>query len=383
MLKNINKELRKELSFKNRISNIIGDIIVINQFTIYIQNSKEELIFDLQALRETIDQLLPNYLIYRIVLNNNSLIENNSSNTEYQLKENYTIGKNIHLLAKIGIKQNSAYYFKNINEIYKKLFLSVIVSSIVISIILYIYLRYRNNHFLQIQRLNNKLYEIDKENQALLLSIQASKELKEFFIQKSNTEYLKQHLYLEDDNILSIDQTRNNYCLFPICFNGFSEEEIKLEELIINIKNYFAKHSTYITMIFEKKLEKLKITCTHHVFVQLIFSLINNIFIFIDDQSNTPKVLLVIFEETKLIISYDSFPLTEQSMINLSDNIYSQNIDVFLLGCRKIFESLKRHELGYKISNSNNKNIIEIMLKQPVVRKPTDNKIIKLAKYQK
>jgi hypothetical protein len=54
--------------------------------------------------------------------------------------------------------------------------------------------------------------------------------------------------------------------------------------------------------------------------------------------------MVINFTEKKVVINYDSFPLDEERMINLSDTITLEYMDIFLLNFCKIFKSLKEHK---------------------------------------
>ncbi|WP_337969186.1 hypothetical protein [Rickettsia tamurae] len=103
---------------------------------------------------------------------------------------------------------------------------------------------------------------------------------------------------------------------------------------------------------------------------------------FMEDQSDTPKLLLITFTIDKLVISHEGFLLTEATMINLSNSLILETIDPFLLSCNKIFQSLKEHGLHYKIFTENKNNIIEITLRKTIATSKDKTTVINFAKYK-
>lgn len=349
--------------------------------TIYVQNEKEMLIIEAQCLADIIARVLPNYITFMIKINNNIIINNNVNNLDHITKHN-KIGHDATLSVKVAINPASYYYVNNINQLYKYLFLNVITSLIICLVILYIYLRKKQNITLTLEQLEDNLLTTQKMSSALMTCKKSSKNLNSFFIQKATEEYIKQQLQLDsnqNDQLIKIGLS--NY-LFPLRFTDYSRTKIDTQELLNHLQDYFAPHFLHTAIKYQCKLDKLIVDCGKHVFYQIIFSIICNVLKFMEEQSNIPKLMVIKFTEDKLVITYDGFLLTERIMINLSNGTNPENVDPFLLDCSKIFKSLKVHKLNYKIFNEDGSNIIEITLCKTKKNNKGKAEVINFAKYK-
>ncbi|WP_375327174.1 hypothetical protein [Candidatus Tisiphia endosymbiont of Nemotelus uliginosus] len=362
--------------------NGLFNFILSDQSALYVNNFKNMLIFDLQNLKDIIAKIFPTYLLYKIELNGNNIITNNVNNHNYLITKHHKINNNTKLLVKLDINPNSNYYFSNTNKLYKYLFLNITVSLILCPIILYLYLQTRLSTILKIEQLEDDLFALNKMNNALNLYKKASKNLNSFFIRSATEEYIKQQLKVDHDQEIKLDKIDPSNYLFPICFTNHFTTEIDVKKLISYLQDYFADHFLYTAITYQYKSDKLVIDCGQHVFYQIIFSIVYNVLKFMEDQSDTPKSLLITFTTDKLIISHEGFVLTEATMINLSNSLILETIDPFLLSCSKIFQSLKTHGLNYKIFTENKKNIIEIALRKNIITNKDKTKVINFAKYK-
>lgn len=365
------------------LPNVPLNFILTDGSSLYINNSRNTFIFSLQILNEIITKIVPNYVLYKIQINDQEIATNNSYNYYYLVSRQYNINDQVNIIVKLGINPYSEYYLSNIKKLYYCLLVNVIAAFVICSVILYVYLRVKHNITFKIERLEANLLAEKKINNAMLLHKQASKHLTTFFIKKATEEYIHQQLALESNQAIKVDDVDSSNYLFPICFNNGKQSEIVINELVSNLKDYFAEHFLYTVIKYNYSINKLIIDCGQHVFYQIIYSLIYNVINFMEDQSNVPKCLSITFNYNKLIISYDGFLLTEQTMINLSNNVVVENIDPFLLNCSKIFQSLKEHELNYIIYNANKRNIIEIELRKDLMSNKEKAKVISLTKYKR
>ncbi len=376
ILKKFTSQDSNQILNQSGLINFIGS----NNSFLYVNNFQDMLVFDLQNLKETISKILPTYLIYQIEINANDIATNNINSYDYLTGKHCKIN-NINLLIKLGIRANSDYYLNNISKLYKCLYLNIATSFVIFSITLYIYLRRKQRFTYNIEQLEDNLFAANKLNNALILHKKSSRNLNTFFIQKATEEYIRQQLELGSNQKIKMDKVAPSNYLFPICFTNHTQAEINTKELIGYLEDYFAEHFLDTAIKYEYKTDKLIVDCGQHVLYQIIFSLIYNLIHFMEDQSSLPKTLIVTFNEKNITISYDSFLLTEQMMIHLSNNMLLETIDPFLLSCNKIFQSLKEHGLNYKVFNEKKRNIITITLSKTIITNKEKAKVISFKEY--
>lgn len=368
-----------------------GESITAKPYSIEITNQKGEQIFDLQVTKEKLEKLLPSYITYRILINGHNIALNKHNNYDHAVSKSYFINEGNDLFVELGIDKESSYANNNLYKIYKTLLITMIASFITSGVFLYIYLRTKNRLDSYIEQLEEGIYQTTRMRRALLLNKETEQKLKMIFIQKSTEMYVSQQLESEINSGDTVDSTNiamaikegntHDY-LFPICLTDLSSTEIDITELMQLLKDYFGYHFMHTVLKLEKQIDKVRVDCGKEVLYQVIFSLIYNLVRFMEEQSNTPKSIILNFTQEKILITYDSFPLTEQIMINLSDTLFREKADVFLLSCRKIFKSLKEHKLNYKIYDKSRKNIVEISLRAEILVQNKDN-VVKFEKYKK
>jgi hypothetical protein len=65
--------------------------IKIKPYAIYIKNSAEEFILDLQELREILNKIFPTFISYTIAINNYNIALGEDSNQTFDVRKDYTI----------------------------------------------------------------------------------------------------------------------------------------------------------------------------------------------------------------------------------------------------------------------------------------------------
>ncbi len=347
--------------FKNfsRTNNGISEnTIKTTPYTISIKNSAEEFIFDLQELRDNLNKIFPHYIGYAIIINDYSVAFGLDYKKNLNLKKDYQIDLNTVLTIKVGINKNSKFYLLNNNKVYQYTFITVVLTFLICSLFLYVYLRIKKRREERLYILEHDLYEEKKINSTLLSNKKINQKLKQLFIKKATEMYIKQEMGIGDKKIIQ-NISPSNY-LFPMCLYDTSPEEIDIVNLTKYLEEYFSPYFITIALKVQTNIDTININCTTEVFYQLIFSLIFNLMEFMDRQSEIPKIMEISFTNKKVIIKYDSFPLNEKRMVDLSETIVLEYMDVFLLSCRKIFKSLKEHKFKYSVSSDDESNIVEI-----------------------
>ena len=346
--------------------------IKIKPYAIYIKNSAEEFILDLQELREILNKIFPTFISYTIAINNYNIALGEDSNQTFDVRKDYTIDSNTTLTIQAGIKQDSNFYLLNKKKLHKKILITTISSCLSCLFFLYFYLKIKTRIEEKFDILEEELHEERKINKALLSNKKINQRLNKLFIKKATEMYVKQELgVISGDEHIIKNISPSNY-LFPMCLYDSSSEKINIVNLIESLEGYFSPYFITTALKIKTTTDIVNINCTTEVFYQLIFSIIFNLMEFMDKQSEVPKTMVINFTEKKVIINYDSFPLDEERMISLSDSITLEYMDIFLLNCRKIFKSLKEHKFEYGISSEGEQNTVEIIY--PIVINDAEQK---------
>lgn len=378
--------LLKKISTINRIINndLVKnqplDGVEIKPYAIYIKNSTEEFILDLQELREILNKIFPIFISYTIVINNFNIASGEGYNQIFDIRKDYVIDQNTVLTIQAGIKQNSSFYLLSKKNLYKNTSIAIGSSCLICLLSLFFYLKIKTKVEERFDILEAALHEERKISKSLLSNKKINQQLNKLFIKKATEMYVKQELGTSDEHIIN-NISPNNY-LFPMCLYDASTERINIASLIEYLEGYFSPYFITTTLKIKTTIDIVDIACTTEVFYQLIFSIVFNLMEFMDRQSEIPKTMIITFTKKKVIINYDSFFLDEERMISLSDTIILEYMDIFLLNCRKIFKSLKEHKFEYIISSEGEQNVVEIIY--PIAANDAeqkDGKVLDFYKY--
>jgi hypothetical protein len=346
--------------------------IKIKPYAIYVKNSAEEFIPDLQELREILNKIFPTFISYTIAINNYNIALGEDSNKTFDIRKDYVIDSNTALTIQAGIKEYSDFYLLNKKKLYTNTLIIIIFSCLSCIFFLYCYLKIKTRIEERFETLEDELHQERKINKALLSNKKINRLLNKLFIKKATEMYVKQELGVTSGDEYIIKNISPSNYLFPMCLYDSSSEKINIVNLIESLEGYFLPYFITTAIKIKTTVDMVHINCTTEVFYQLIFSIIFNLIEFMDRQSEIPKTMVINFTEKKVIINYDSFPLDEERMINLSDTIILEYMNIFLLNCRKIFKSLKEHKFEYSISSENEQNIVEIIY--PIALNDTEQK---------
>ncbi len=367
---------------KNIVKTQALDNIKIKPYAIYIKNSTEEIVLDLQELREILNKIFPVFINYVITINGYNIAASTDYNQTFDIQKDYKIDSSTSLIIRVGTKQNSDFYLLNKKKLYKNTLIITFTSFLTFSLFLYFYLKIKKRVEEGFSVLEEELYEEQKIKSALLSNKKIHQQLNRLFIKKLTEMYIKQELGIISGEEKIIKNISSDNYLFPMCLYDASLEKINLIKLSKALEEYFAPYFINVALKIKTVTDTISINCAIEVFYQLIFSLVFNLIEFMDRQSEFPKIMEISFYDKKVVINYDSFPLDEEKMANLSDTINSEHIDVFLLNCRKIFKSLKEHKFEYIIFSRDEQNIVEIIY--PIVAdniKKQGCQILNLSKY--
>lgn len=373
---NIDKNIEPIIT-QTKLTNIIS----IKPYVINIQNLSEEIILDLQELKENLNNIFPSYISYSITINDHNIAFRKDYKQTFNVTDDYNIDSNTLLSIKLGIKKDSSFYLSNKLVLHTNTFITTIISFFIGISLLYSYLRIKTRIEDKFNLLEHNLSEATKINVALQSNRKVNQFLQKLFIKKVTEMYIKQEIGMTSKNKKIIDQILPNKYLFPMCLTDSSPEKIDITYLMKMLKEYFAPYFTTIALKMTTTVNTININCTTAVFYQLIFSLISNLIEFMDKQSDVPKAMTIGFTAQQVIINYDSFPLDEKRMIDLSETLILTHIDVFLLSCNKIFRSLKDHKFKYTISSNNGRNTVIIIYPIKIEMNNDKGQIIDFTKY--
>lgn len=344
----------------NKGKHQLSSNVQVTPYAIEIYTVNEKKIFLLQGLKEYLDRFLPAYVDYNISINKNRLAFRQTRKQNFDLESTYKIN-NIDLVVELSIDKDSKFYLSNEKLLVREQSIWILISFIVSIISLYLHLRIKEKIVATIISLKNDLFKERKATNEFLRYHKTKQQLKFLFIKKVTELYIKHELNKFEDIDDQIKQEIKDY-LFPISITDTTTSKINTKEFSDLLLNYFTYYSNITILKLSIDTEHLKLPCGKEVFYQVIFSLIYNIIIFAEEQSNKQKSIILSITSTKLIITYQSFPLDEQQMIQLSNQLFLEKPDIFLLSCAKIFKSLKEHNLSYCISVENEFNSIEIII---------------------
>jgi hypothetical protein len=208
--------LLKKISTINRIINndLVKnqplDGIEIKPYAIYIKNSTEEFILDLQELREILNKIFPIFISYTIVINNFNIASGEGYNQIFDIRKDYVIDQNTVLTIQAGIKQNSSFYLLSKKNLYKNTSIAIGSSCLICLLSLYFYLKIKTKVEERFDILEAALHEERKISKSLLSNKKINQQLNKLFIKKATEMYVKQELGTSDEHIIN-NISPNNY----------------------------------------------------------------------------------------------------------------------------------------------------------------------------
>lgn len=378
LLKNLRIELNNsDKQFVDKLYNIR-----IKPFAIYVENLKHRFIIDSHQIREILDNIFPEFVDYQLVINGNNIANNSDSNKNaFIINREHKLQENIALLLNLGIKKDSNFYIKGMNQL---LISSSIIAFSTSFLILYFYLKRKADNECKLYILEENLTTIDKERNALLNRDKIYNQLNKNFIKKATEIYIQQITGEKQGPENSVNISSKHY-IFPMPLNDSSYSNVDIQNLVLMLKKYFSPYASNIALRVETLVNTISINCAPEVCYQLIFSLIYNLMELMEKQNEQQKLMKIEFSEKGIVVEYDSFPLDEARMIYLSDSIIEEHIDAFFLSCRKLLKSLIDHRFSYVIkSHDNGQNSIIISYPEKNLSTQTqENKVIDFSTYHK
>lgn len=376
--------LFKNTKFQKKSEGLITNSdspVHVNNYAIIVQNLFNEWTFDLQEFREFLDKTLPSYIGYKVEVNKNNIASSTNYEQLLKFKETHDLKKESNILIELGIDTRSEYHINNMFKIHYQLILSLCFSFLTSFIVIFFYQKQKLKEELKITALESALSKEYMLTLALLENKKMSQKLKLLFIKKATELVVLQKS--DKSQKLELKPIRPEEYLFPLVLTDHRSSAILTKELIDSLNSYFGYHFNIIIKI-ESDLEKIKVDCAKEVFFQIVFSLIYNIIMFMENQSNKQKEIIIHITKNKLIVTYESFFMDKKQMINISNLMLKENIDTFLLSCERLFKSLNTHDLNYELYYSlDGKNIVEIAFTKTINIIKKSAKIFDFTQYSK
>lgn len=330
------------------------DELNITPYSIEILNGDKKITLDLIQVREYLSKLLPSYVAYRASINNVEFATFSYVNSIYHSSVVYDLGTKVQLQMELGIVQNSRYYITAAGLLYKRVQLCLIISVFLVIFIWHI----KNRLVWQAEKLEVMLSERERVINNFNLHKTLEKQLNNLFIQKATDLFIKE----AGESVNVVDSGGKHKYLFPLSLYDSSASEINLEDFVGFLKGYFAHYSQDIALDIKTVGGAINIGCAQEVFYQLLFSVIRNIILIIREQTSGQKSIIIEIDADKVLVSYQGFPLTKDSLIRVSGMVNLSKPSPFLLDFEGIFKSLEKHSLEYSLFRDGQVNFLKVMV---------------------
>jgi len=357
----INKHLHNRQ--KLGVIDLTSLYITPHSILIYTKEGQERT-FELHSFREWLKRIMPPYMVYSIEINNENIATSQKFKNVPTSQNRIKIAPNVVISTQVYIDKDSSYYKNNTLRAYKKFYAILFSSIFLLAIALFAYFDILNGFWGIIGNFKDIISEKTKLNTSCVRRVKAAQKLSCLFIKKATELYLKKNIDQSQGDGTEIDRVLENIAmtnyLFPITLREKTSCDFNAKELSQELLDYFADRRESIFLKVESLINVIKIDCSKESCYQILFSMICNIMFLIENQSERAKTIKIIFDKNMIKIEYDSLPLDEETMIKYSDNFLAEYLDVFILSCDKIFNSLKEHGFKYKLFHHEGINSIQI-----------------------
>lgn len=315
---------------------------------IKISSGNRLITLDTVTFKEYFDNLLPKHLNIGIIIGSFQLIKSGLKESKYARYRENTLGNGLRFNTTLNLDVNSEFYLeiqgKNGQEFYKFLIGSSIISTFLLSIAFFCYLKLSKNNNL----LESILKKKEKKLQAHVSKLRVMSNINNLFV-KSATE-----IYLSEEGNNSKKQ------LFPLLLNDKNTSQVNIEELIKDIQQNFFMFFDNISLKFITEKSSNSYPVSRGVVYQIIFSIIQTIILIIKDQSDNKEEIKIIFQYPEIFFEFTSFPMDIEKVSKMSRIANRGEKEVFLLDFEMILLSLKRNNIEYALYNNRNCNIFSI-----------------------
>lgn len=338
---------------------LIGELEILSN---NIQlNSGVSLVDSGMKIKNRLSDILPTYMNYQILANNQILIDGFVSRELANRSEKILGGI---FTIKLAMNNKATTYPHIVNDILIKALYTILYLAALFPLIK-IYTS-RKNKAAKILQKSEKSHKRSLEiNELLLYRVEVQQFFQNEFIRRANAMYLENEFSRNNKEAeeLFINHYSKKDVIFPLVLTGGKSSQLKVKDLIKRLRGFFP------AALYDSKLEitsykaaKLDIPCDAEVFYQIMLSLIFNLIYFMDKQGSAIQTLQILITKQGIELTHKGFRLNEETMISLSDSFSFDNKDVFILTCKKLFDSMKKNDIDYTIGYDGNYNTIKLTM---------------------
>jgi len=326
---------------------------------LYYDKNDHSIFIDIKKLQESVEEILPSFINHHLFFNNVSI--NNQAFQGGEI-ENYTIGKRLKIA--LSLDNNSFLTRQNQENIQQTIKHSIGIS-LIIAVVFIITLicqsrKYKKRITTELSNLNKKKKELEDIHSGR----ESKSQIDSIFIKKATENYTEQEIQnIEGNNKFKeniVNSIGNKDYVFPLVLKGKKKSKIEVDGFFKNLERNF-NNSIFKSRIKIKLTAKyLDIICEKEILYQIVYSIVSNIMMFLEDQSDESKSISINLLEKKIIFSYNGYPMSQDNVIKLSKHINLSYSDIFCLTGKKLFSSIDYHQLTYEINSNGFDNEINL-----------------------
>jgi len=369
--------------------------IQIKQSDIIVCNStqcKKENLFDFSS---ALDKYIPDYIYYKIDINNQLLHRNSKLDNYHLIYHNHIDRKN---RLSISISLGSQYIEKLKDEIAKPFISLMILASLIMmlfvttQILIVKYLnrlyqkKYKNHYLFKLNKatdgykkaLNVQEDSLMKKIWDLEYSNRKDKEFNHLFSKKANQ--LAMYTYDQANPDVQMNDIKEMPCSIILHHSDSKWECIDTKVLVKSFSDRFVNSEENISISIYSIEQSVRFVSKEFLY-QIIYSIINCIIFILQQQPNTNKYKISIEISKKegslrLLCSYNGISINnEKDLIKFSSQFLANNANPFCVGINQIFHILKKDNFECIVEHDN-LNYVKIVEKLETQNKEEEDNII-------
>lgn len=369
--------------------------IQIKQSDIIVCNStqcKKENLFDFSS---ALDKYIPDYIYYKIDINNQLLHRNSKLDNYHLIYHNHIDRKN---RLSISISLGSQYIEKLKDEIEKPFISLMILASLImmlfvitqILIVKYInrlyQKKYKNHYLFKLNKatddykkaLNVQEDSLMKKIWNLEYSNRKDKEFNHLFSKKANQ--LAMYTYDQTNPDVQMNDIKDIPCSIILHHSDSKWECIDTKALVKSFSDRFVNSEENISIGIYSIEQSVRFISKEFLY-QIIYSIINCIIFILQQQPNTNKykISIEILKKEgslRLLCSYNGISINnEKDLIKFSSQFLTNNANPFCVGINQIFHILKKDNFECIVEHDN-LNYVKIVEKSETQDQEEEDNII-------
>lgn len=303
---------------------------------------------DLRDIKERLDNILKEYIMYEVTFNNILLVKSNYDHTQKFYNHRSKVLDDNLLEVKIYINEQSKdfEYLLYTKEKIRLFFLKALISFTIPSyIILILWIRQY-----QLSKKASQYLATIKNTNFLIMEMLKTKE-------KLLSDYYGFYQTYNRDSIISKITGKKS--------NAHKTYNVEIKNIInsieIIISGYREVSGYDIQFMKTTYTDIIDLPFVQEIFNQLITSIIFNILTFIKSKKIGYYINIIINKET-IIILFNTFPLDKEALLYNGERIFIETQNPFCFNLNEIFLILDEYKIDYEISYSTGENILRITL---------------------